>query len=346
MMHLTIPEITSQVLSELNKHRRFIITTHVNPDADAIGSALGMKFMLELICGHGTEVTIVLPSPCPSNLQWMPGSETMLVWSNDQTHSNACATLPSADCIIVLDLNTLSRLHTLGEAIAGHNVPIINIDHHTYPENFSDIQWIDTTAASTTQLVATLLLDYLSRNPTQIHEPPVHSASACLYAGVMSDTGSFRFPRTTPFVFELAAWLVAHGADPVAAYENTYNTNSFKRTQLLGKALSGIQLHHDGKVCTLTVSQHDLDEYGCTVEDTEGLVHHTLTIEKVVMGILFIELPGLIKCSFRSKGTVYIRDLAAEYGGGGHVYASGAKIPNRSLQEVTAEVIAKALAYL
>jgi phosphoesterase RecJ-like protein len=169
------------------------------------------------------------------------------------------------------------------------------------------------------------------------------AAAQCLYVGLMTDSGGFRFPRTTPEVFRLAAQLVESGADPVIAYEKVFNTNSVHRTRLLGHALAGMILH-DGKLCTMTVTQADLAMYGCTIEDTEGFVHHTLSLEGVQMGVLFVELPGQIKCSFRSKGNVYVHALAASYNGGGHVHAAGARVPGRPLSEVMTEVVARALA--
>lgn len=334
-------EIVQTIAKEISKYRHVIITTHVNPDADAIGSALGMSHLLDMITEGKTQSTIVLPTQCPTNLRWLPGADQMLVWDEKGEHPNGCNQLPNADCVIVLDLNTISRLQSLGQAILGSGLPIINIDHHTYPEAFAYVQWIDTDSASTAQMVAVLLKQFVQTDASLETHPLMASIAMCLYTGIMSDTGSFRFPRTTPFVFEITGYLVRQGADPVAAYEQTFNTNSFKRMQLLGSALAGMKLHHNGKLCTMVVTQKEMQLYECSVEDTEGLVHHTLSISGVLVGILFIELPGTIKCSFRSKGDVHIRNLAAQYGGGGHVYAAGARVNDRTLKDVYEEITAR-----
>ena len=331
-------EIVQTIARELSNFRHVIITTHVNPDADAIGSALGMSHLLDMITKGNTQSTIVLPTQCPTNLLWLPGADKMRVWDESGTLPNGCNQLPNADCVIVLDLNTISRLQSLGEALIASGLPIINIDHHTFPENFAHIQWIDTESASTAQMVAVLLNRYVQIDAGLETNPLMASIAMCLYTGIMSDTGSFRFPRTTPFVFEVAGRLVKYGADPVAAYEQTFNTNSFKRMQLLGSALAGMRLHHNGKLCTMVVTQKEMQEFECSVEDTEGLVHHTLSITGVVVGILFIELPDTVKCSFRSKGNVHIRSLAAQYGGGGHVHAAGARVNDRTLTDVYDEM--------
>ncbi len=316
------------VLQELGKHSSFLITTHVNPDGDAIGSALGLMHVLEEIGGSGTVVNVVLPSPCPLNLRWLPGAERIVEYAGNPI---------TAECVVVLDLNAISRMGALGSAIATSPARIVNVDHHTFPEDFAHVQWIDVEASSTCQLIA------MVSEPLFAATSMSRAAAQCLYVGLMTDSGSFRFPRTTPDVFRVAARLVEAGADPVEAYERVYNQNSLKRTQLLGHALSNLAVHHDGRVCTMMVTQQDLEYYGCSLEDTEGLVHYTLSIEGVMLGILFIELTGEVKCSFRSKGTTFVRDLAALYGGGGHLHAAGARIPGTMIQVVT-DVVARALA--
>lgn len=346
MISLHIPDEAKTLYEQVARYSSFVITTHVNPDADAIGSALGLKYLLQLIRGNDAHITVVLPSPCPENLLWMPDAENMTVWKHDKEIENDHTILSDADCIIVLDLNTLSRLQGLGTAIGKCKADIINIDHHTYPEDFATFQWIDTEASSTAQMVGLLMHHVLNIRPTDYNQPDVRHAAMCLYTGIMSDTGSFRFPRTTSQVFTLVAWLVEAGADPVQAYENTFNKNSFDRTKLLGSALNNMQIHHNGRLCTMVVSAENLRENNCTVEDTEGLVHHTLTIAGVAMGILFVELSGVVKCSFRSKGDVYVRDLAAKYAGGGHVYAAGARINGKKLDQAVSEVVLEAHDYL
>ncbi|MBU3679355.1 MAG: hypothetical protein FGM32_07085 [Candidatus Kapabacteria bacterium] len=323
------PSHVSELRSILSVARSVVITTHVNPDGDAVGSALGMMHWLR---ARGLQCTVVLPNAAPSNLQWLPGAAEMLTYN-----SRADVLIADADLVIVLDLNTLTRLGELGTRIAESTAVIVNIDHHTHPQDFATLAIVNTDACSTCFLLAELIL--------LIDGEPVLGAelAQCLYTGIMTDTGSFRFPRTTERVFVLAGLLVGHGADPVETYDAVMNQSSFGRSRLLGIALASLQLQADGRLCTMSVRRKDLIDNGCNVDDVEGFVHHTLTISGVQVGILFVEVDGEVKCSFRSKGTVYVRDLAASYGGGGHVHAAGARIRQRGFDEVLTTVTTSAL---
>ncbi len=323
-------EARSKTRAALNTARSVVITTHQNPDGDAMGSVLALRLILQQ---QGRRVTVVLPTPAPSNLQWMPGADQCTVWTGSETDLQV---LQAADTVVVADLNTLGRLGSLGEAIRTVHATVVNIDHHTHPENFAAVAWIETEAPAVCSMIAELYEDvHLSAE-----------AAMCLYCGLMTDTGSFRFPRTTSHVFDQAARLVRQGADPVAAYERIMNTNAFARERLLGAALQSLRLEHDGRLCVMTVSLDDLARTGTIVDDTEGFVHHTLSIAGVQMGVLCVQLPDQIKCSFRSKGNVFIRNLAASYGGGGHVYAAGARIAGSDLQATVERIVADAATVL
>ena len=327
---LLMNESASNARRALDGASSLLLTTHVNPDGDAMGSLLGLASILR---SQGKRVTTVVPTRAPSNLTWMPGADTTLVWTGSPEQRQV---LDSKEAIVVLDLNDLGRLGDLGEAIRSASATTINIDHHTHPEDFADVQWIDTDAPAVCAMLADLYAD------TTIPS----DGAMCLYAGLMTDTGSFRFPRTTEHTFDQASRLVAQGADPVAAYEQIMNTNSFAREVLLGASLRGMQLHHDGRLCVMTVRQQDFAETGTQVDDTDGFVHHTLSIQGVQMGLLLIELEDQIKCSFRSKGDVYVRDLAAAHGGGGHVYAAGARIHGMSMDTAISTIVAESLSAL
>lgn len=318
-----------RVLEALRQHRLCIITTHINPDGDAIGSALGM---MHLAAALGIEARVVLPTPAPDNLLWFDGAERLEVYSE-----NLASAIEEASCIIVLDLNSRSRLRELGEAISRSRATVINIDHHTHPEEFAHVAWIDTDACSTCSMIAEL---------AEVADVRGAAMAMCLYTGIMTDTGSFRFPRTTARVHRIVASLLDQGADPVLSFERVMNQGSVLRARLLGEALRSMQLHADGRLCVMVLTRATLDAYECTTDDTEGFVHHTLSLAGVDMGILIIELATEVKCSFRSKGSVFVRDLAARYGGGGHVYAAGARIPARPLDDVVRDVVSAAIEQL
>jgi len=301
----------------------------MNPDGDAIGSALGLWHILR---ARGVAATVVLPNSAPSNLLWMEGAADMLVYCVD-----AAAVLGQADTIFVLDLNAISRLGALGLAIVASTATIVNIDHHTYPEDFAHTSWIDTDACSTAIMIAQCAADLETFTP---------AIASCLYTGIMTDTGSFRFPRTTADVHRMVAKLIDEGANPVRAYDQVMNRGSIGRTRLFGLSLSTMELHANGAICTMIVRAADMLAHGCTTEDVEGFVSQTLALQGVAMGILFVELENEVKCSFRSKGDTYVRDLAAQYAGGGHVYAAGARIKGRVFNEVVAEIIQRAIASL
>lgn len=315
--------------SALLNARHVLLTTHVNPDGDAVGSVLGLHHALR---SRGIHTTIYIPSPSPLNLRWMPDADVMEVW-NGLEHQ--VQTMSSVDVIAVLDLNAISRLGALGQAITATSATILNIDHHTHPETFATHAWIDTDAPATCSMLADMIFSWQGAGMNKY-------AAQCLYVGMMTDTGSFRFPRTTSAIFRLAADLVDHGADPVVAYDKVMNANPFQRSQLLGRALSQLQTFYDGQMCVMRVRRSDLIETHCHPDDTEGFVQHTLSIDGVSMGVFFLEIDDVIKASFRSKGATYVRDLAATYGGGGHVYAAGARLYNVTIEEAIAKVVADA----
>ena len=324
--------IKQQLFDALTKAQRIIITTHVNPDGDAIGSSLGLWHWLRSL---GKQVQVILPNNAPANMEWMPGIDAARTWNPDLAE-----TIAEADLLLVLDLNAVSRLGELGNAIRASRGQIVNIDHHTHPESFASIAWIDTNACSTCVMIAEFVLTVAGAAALS------EECAICLYTGIMTDTGSFRFPRTTATVFRIVADLVEKGADPVRAYDNVMNQGSIGRTQLLGKTLSQMQVLADGRLCVMCVTMRDMEEHDCRLEDIEGFVQQTLTLRGVVMGILIVELLTEIKVSFRSKGDAYVRDLAASLGGGGHVYAAGARVVERSLSDVRRYVTTEAVDYL
>ena len=325
-------DVLNAISARLAEAEKIIITTHVNPDGDAIGSALGLWHWVQ---GNGKNALVVLPNAAPGNLRWMPGAESMTTFG-----PGSLTRIAEADLIVVLDLNTLTRLGELGERIASSGATVINIDHHTHPQDFAHLSHINIEACSTCAMVTELIIDI---DGAAALTPEM---STCLYTGIMTDTGSFRFPRTDQNVLRLAATLVEQGADPVVCYDEVMNQSTFGRTRLLGTALASMELHANGRLCVMSVRRRDLLETLCSVDDVEGFVHHTLSIAGVEMGILFVEVDGEVKCSFRSKGNVHVRDLAATFGGGGHVHAAGARLRNRDYQTVVDQVTTAAVSSL
>lgn len=322
-----------QCLSILLSAKNIVITTHQNPDGDAIGSALGLY---HFAVRRGIKATIINTSPTPSNLTFLPSAENIHVF----THEHDAETIQKADAIFILDLNSIKRIQTMEESVTASPAKKILIDHHQNPTISPDVAVIDTGSCSTCELIYKIILA-----SGESFSPEIATA---LYTGIMTDTGSFRFSRTTADVFRIAGSLVEYGANPVSIAENVFNSSGFSRTVLLGKALGSLQLFYDGKLSVMSVTAEDFLQTKALEEDTDGFVQHTLTISGVVMGILFIELPdsSTIKVSIRSKGIIQANSLAADYNGGGHLNAAATRIHNLSLADTRNMIIEKAGHYL
>lgn len=322
-----------QCLQVLRSAKNIVITTHQNPDGDAIGSSLGLYHFARAL---GVNAVVINTSPTPSNLSFLPSADSIHVFSPEVDDR----TIQTADAIFILDLNSSKRIQTMEESVLRSPAKKVLIDHHQNPTIIPDVPVIDTDSCSTCELIYHIIC------ASGVHFSQEMATS--LYTGIMTDTGSFRFSRTKADVFRIAGALVDYGADPVAIAENVFNSSGFNRTVLLGKALGSMQLFYNGKLSVMNVTADDFLQTSALEEDTEGFVQHTLTISGVVMGILFIELPNAntVKISIRSKGDVRANDLAAEFSGGGHVNAAATRIHNRTLAETREMIIERAGHYL
>lgn len=321
-----------------NRAEKIVLTSHINPDGDAVGSVLSLYHLFRAL---GKTVNVILPSEVPENLRWLPGASVIQVF--ESSHSSV---ISDADLLVVLDLNDVNRLGALGEALVGSGVDIINVDHHTHPKQFAKAQWIDTDSAATCAMLDTFVTDLISQRGEHLAPLQRQEIATCLYVGIMTDTGSFRFPRTTSEIHRVVARLIEEGADPVMAYENIMNTSSPARTKLLGAALSAMEFFAGNQLCVMQVSKEHFIESGCVVADLDGFVHHTTASRGVQIGVLLVELQDEIKCSLRSKGAKHVRDIAAKYGGGGHVYAAGVRITGMSLSDAKAAVVSDCITEL
>ena len=303
------------------------ITTHVNPDGDAIGSTLGLYHFLKQI---GIESKVINCSPTPYNFLFLPGANEIEVYAPEK-HDYF---LETTDLLFVLDANAASRLQTMENIVLKSRARKIIIDHHLNPEDFADYYAVDTQACSTAELVWKFIHSYESAKMTAQIAP-------ALYAGILTDTGSFKFPRTTPEVHRIVANLIEAGADPFTISNEIYNTAPFEKTLLLGEALASMKLFFGGRFCVMMITQELFKKTGTSELDVEGLVHHTLGFKGAVMGLLMTETEGgkLVKLSFRSKGEVAVNTLAAEFGGGGHFNAAGARVEGKTMEEVLKDVL-------
>lgn len=323
-----------EVRSLLLEKKRFLITTHVRPDGDAIGSQLALGLFLRKL---GKEVAMINSDPMPDNLGWLPEGDSVVVFDGSLAQHEY---IGGADVIIVSDTNALNRL---GKKMAG---PVKNsgavkvlIDHHTEPETWFDHTFVRDTASSTGELV----YDLIAGHDADLIDQPIATA---LYTAILTDTGSFRYSSVTPAVHRIVADVLERGEiQPDVVYAALYETRNPQWVRLLALVLDTLTLRYNGVLSYLVVSRRMLEETGATNEDTEGFVSYGLAIEGVQVALIFTETPSGTKVSFRSKGDFLVNEWARAFGGGGHRNASGAYI-RRSLHAVINEVLASAPRYL
>ncbi|GAB2494742.1 DHH family phosphoesterase [Algoriphagus taiwanensis] len=303
---------------ELSSPKKIFITTHVKPDADALGSSLGLANYL-LKKGH--EVTVVTPSDYPSFLYWMQGNDWVLDFSKEEDKELATERLNEAEMIFCLDFSALNRVNELGEMIRKSKAYIVNIDHHQDPEDFADFRFWSTKAAATCELVYELIVKLGDRDLIDA------GIASCLYAGIMTDTGGFRHPNTTKNVHLVVAELIGLGADPSQISNLIYDSNSVNRLKFIGFAITRrLVVREDIHTAYFVISKKDLKKYQSQTGDTEGLVNYALSLDGIKLAALFSEREDGIKISFRSSPEVAVNKFAASYfEGGGHKNAAGGK---------------------
>ncbi len=298
----------------LSLPKRIVITTHVNPDADALGSSLGLAGYL-LRIGH--QVCVVTPTDYPDFLRWMDGEDDVIVFEGNE--DKAAYQVENADLIFCLDFSALSRIGKLGELVGDAEADKVLIDHHLNPETFAKYVLWSTEAAATAELVYDLIemLDDTDKITKHIAE--------ALYAGIMTDTGNFRHSNTTPHVHQIVASLMELGADSSKVSHLVYDSNSFDRMRLLGFALSERLFKiEDSTVVYFYLSLEDKKNFNYQQGDSEGLVNYGLGIKGVNVSAIFIEDKDKVKISFRSWGDIPVNELARKYFcGGGHKNAAG-----------------------
>jgi len=321
-----------QLQDLLLKYNSFVITTHVNPDADAIGSEMAMYYILKEL---NKDVRIVNYSGTPYNLFFMDPNNVIEKYLPD-THDEI---LLKAESIIAVDFNRSERVVKMKDAFTASPAAKICIDHHLDPEGFTIHYFADESQSSTGQII------YEFIKKTSIVKLNYNIAYN-VYAAIMTDTGSFRFDRTNSHIHRIAAELLETGVDPTFIYDNIFDQSKFSKLQLLGRALNSVKLFgNSGGLSYMILTQKDFAETGAIESDTDGFVNFALSVENVRIGILFIELKEGFKISFRSKGNFPVNKLAGEFGGGGHNNAAGARIFNKNLYEYLPQVLTKAEEY-
>ena len=298
----------------LSESKNIIITAHRNPDGDAIGSSLALMHILEKL-GH--IVSVVFPTSYAHFLKWLPGNEKVLVFVDSKEES--ISKIGNADLIFCLDFNALNRLDEMEPHIKISSAQKIMIDHHQNPEDFADIIFSDTSACATAELLYSLLeeLDY-------IHLLDEYSGT-CIYTGIMTDSGSFKFSSTTSGTHLIASNLFNLGINHTMVHEKVLANNKPSQLKMLGYVLSEkLEILPELNTAIISLTNSELIKFNNEKGDTEGFVNYPLSISGIKLSAFFVERGNKIKISFRSKGSFKTNILASKYfEGGGHVNASG-----------------------
>ncbi len=310
---------------------RIAITTHVNPDGDGLGSAVGLVHLLR---ARGRDAVIANPTPTPPRFEFLfrdlPGVDRS---------GDAVRELRRADCIVVLDIADTARLGHLGPTVAEHGAPVVCVDHHASPGTLPEgPRYVDSGAAATGELIYEIAV----ANGWAVEVP----AARALYVALVTDTGGFRFSNTHPRTLRIAADLLETGIDPESIYLDVYANAPEGRPRLLAETLQTLVVEPEIGLAWLTVPRGALDRYQATADDLDGVVEHPRSIAGVRLAVMFREVSqGRVKASFRSVGDVDVARFAHALGGGGHAKAAGVAIPG-TLAEVQARVLDAARAYL
>lgn len=301
----------------LSKPKKIVITTHRSPDGDAIGSSLALQ---HLMSAQGHNVDVIVPDAFPTFLKWMKGSASITIFEMSKIRSKDL--IANADIIYALDYNHLSRVGELGEFVQTSKSKKILIDHHLEPDTTFDFLLSDTSASSTAELVYRFALKMNWKNAID------EQIAECIYAGIMTDTGSFKFSSTTAETHRIVAELMEVGLKPEKVHQAIYDTNSFGRLKLLGFTLSErFEFDPKRKFSILRLSQQDKLDFNYQKGDTEGFVNYGLSVMGSNLSVFLSEDDGYTKLSFRSKADLDVNQIARKYfNGGGHKNAAGGRL--------------------
>jgi len=287
-----------------------LITAHVDPDGDAVGSCLGLKIALRHL---GKAADVVLDSPLPASLAFLPEADTIRRPDGVRTRYGTA---------FVLDSSSLDRVGSVAPKVLAPGARIAVIDHHWGNEGFGDIRLVDPGASATAELVYDLI--------EALRVPLSPSIAECLYTGILSDTGGFRYANTSSRTLRVAARLVEEGARSSLVAEALYATKTAPSLRILGLALASLETKGGGTIGAMTISREMFEKAGATPEDADGIVQYAKALVGARVGVLVQEVaPDEIRASLRSDGTVDVNQVASQFGGGGHRNAAGLRVQGR-----------------
>lgn len=315
-MYLNYIPALKAILSE--KGKKAVILSHKNPDGDAIGASLGWKSYLSL---KGWDVETIMPNNFPKFLSWIPGCDA-IQFADEMGETSFVEKLQEADLIFCLDFNSLNRI-LFGEQLKFFKDKVVMIDHHQLPEDFAALPFSKPEACATAELIIELIQE-LENGELLLDK----DGATALYVGLLTDSGSFRFPSTSAETFRSAAALIDKGADNAEIYRNIYDTSSQERLQLLAHTLHNCTTFYKDKGAALMMlSKKDMYKFNFQKGDAEGFVNYPLSVENIRLSALFKEDEGIVKISLRSKGDLAVNEISMKhFQGGGHTNAAGGKV--------------------
>ncbi len=299
----------------LSSSKKIVITTHRGPDGDAMGSSLALLHLLKQL-GHS--VSVITPNDYAHFLHWIPGNEQVLVFEENQEKAQKIT--KDADLIFLLDLSDISRLSDFAETISNTNAAKVLVDHHQDPDmDIADIVFSDTKACSTAQLVYQII------DAMEFNSYIDKTVAECLYVGIMTDTGGFKYPSTSAKTHRIVANLIDLGVDGAVIHDLIYDNSSSNRMRLLGYCLNEkLLLYPENNSAIISLTAEELERFKFQKGDTEGFVNYALAIKGIKFAVFIAEKDGVVKLSLRSKGDFKVNKIASKYfNGGGHTNASG-----------------------
>ena len=304
-----------KIKSLLSNKKDIVIIPHKNPDGDAIGASTGLKNYFD---NFNHNVKIISPNKFPDFLSWMDPDNQIRIFSEDES---CIQKIINADIIFTLDFNNLVRISSMKEQVEKSNAIIIMIDHHENPSNYADFIYSVPEMSSTCEMIYHFIdklgdKDKIDKN-----------IAKSLYAGIMTDTGSFKFPSTTHVTHKVVSNLLKTGISHFEIHNQIYDNNKPERIQLLSFALSQIKIIEDLNTCYISLSQKNLDKFNYEKGDTEGIVNYGLSIKNIKFAVIFMENSNekVIRISLRSRGNFNVNEFSKNiFGGGGHKNAAGA----------------------
>ena len=308
--------------------KRIVIIPHRSPDGDAMGSTLALYHLLLKI---GQNPVVISPNEFPDFLSWLPGADKVLIFEKDKERIGQI--ILDAEVIFTLDFNALHRTGEMEHTLLKATAEFIMIDHHQSPGTYARYMYSNTAYGSTCEMLYNFI--------TQLgkHELIDKTIATCIYTGIVTDSGSFRFPSTTSNTHRVVADLIDKGIENGLIHNDLFDNSSYHSLLLLGRALQNMKIISEKNTCYITLSQEELHTHNYVKGDTEGIVNYALRIKGIIFAAIFIENAEekIVKISFRSQGKFDVNAFAREYfHGGGHINAAGGK-STLSLAETTAQ---------